>query len=283
MPSSPYPFTFTDRVALITGAGSGIGRATALALADAGVKLIVCDLAEVGLGEVTELLQARGRLLMSQRVDVADRAGMQAFADAVHKKVAAVDILINNAGVGLGGGLLEISLKDWDWVMSINLGGVMHGCHFFIPKMVERGQGGHVVNVSSLLGYICDHKFFAYCAAKFGVIGLSEALIGELRPHGIGVSVICPGMINTPIVKTGRFGSESKRDVEKQRSHAIETWRKRGYPPEKVASAILAAIRHNRAFVPVAPEAWLSYFLKRVSPGLTRSLGRFLERQILLK
>jgi len=264
-------------VALVTGAASGIGRATALALASAGARLVVCDVNEAGLAEVAATLEQRGRLFLSQVVDVSNRSAMAAFAAAVHEKVAAVDVLVNNAGVGLSGGILATRLEDWDWVLSINLGGVIHGCHFFIPKMVERGQGGHVVNVSSGYGLVADPHMLGYCTAKFGVVGLSEALRSELSPHGIGVSAICPGIINTPIVKNGRIRTAPGIDSEALRTRAENLWSRRNYPPEKVAAAIISAIRLDRAVVPVTPEAWIAYLLKRASPSLFFKLGRHLR------
>jgi NAD(P)-dependent dehydrogenase (short-subunit alcohol dehydrogenase family) len=267
------------RIALVTGASSGIGRATALALADAGAHLVICDVNEVGLGEVSRALEQRGRLLLAKHVDVSDRGAMRIFADAVHRRVPAVDILINNAGVGLSGGILTTTLEDWDWVLSINLGGVVHGCHFFVPPMVARKQGGHVVNVSSILGCVSDGDMIGYSTAKFGVVGLSEALRHELLPHGIGVSAICPGMINTSIVGSTRIRTSGERDPEKLRERAVKLYNRRNYPPEKVAEAILAAIRADRAVVPVTPEAWIAYYLKRASPALTFALGRLLRRR----
>jgi NAD(P)-dependent dehydrogenase (short-subunit alcohol dehydrogenase family) len=269
----------SGRIALVTGAASGIGRATALALADAGAHLVISDINEPALAEVARTLEQRGRLVLSRRVDVADREAMRAFADEVHGRIEAVDVLVNNAGVGLTGGILSTSLENWDWVLSINLGGVVHGCHFFVPKMVARGRGGHVVNVSSILGCVSDGDMIGYSTAKFGVVGLSESLRIELLPSGIGVSAICPGIINTPIVANTRFAKAPDRDPEKSRARAVKIYNRRNYPPEKVARAILSAIRADRALVPVTPEAWIAYFLKRASPSLTWALGRVIRRR----
>ena len=130
------------KLALVTGAGSGIGRETALLCARHGASLAICGVNESGLAETEGRARHLGRDVLAQLVDVSDRSQMQAFAAAVHERVAAVDLLINNAGVGLGAGFLETPLEDWDWILPINLMGVVHGCHMFVPAMVERGRGG---------------------------------------------------------------------------------------------------------------------------------------------
>ncbi len=141
------------RTVLVTGAGSGIGRETALLAARRGADLAICDVDDAGLAEVEASARALGRGVLARHVDVSDREQMREFADAVHADAGAVDLLVNNAGVGLAAGLLDTELEDWDWIVSINLMGVVHGCHFFVPKMVERGTGGHVANLSSMAGF----------------------------------------------------------------------------------------------------------------------------------
>jgi len=274
--------TLAGKLAVVTGAASGIGRETALALARAGADLAVCDLNEAGLGETASTAGALGRRVLTRRVDVARRDDVRGFAADVHREHEAVDVLVNNAGVGLGGGFLDTALEDWEWVVSINLWGVIHGCHFFLPPMVKRGRGGHVVNVSSVAGYLATAQLAAYSTTKFAVFGLSEALRDELRPHGIGVTTVCPGLINTPITTSarmlGRYGTEAARAA------LVTTYRRRNYGPERVAAAIVKAIVRNRAVAPVSPEAWVMYVLKRLSPGLTArinaALQARLERQI---
>lgn len=272
------------RVALVTGAARGIGRATALALADAGAQLIISDVNETALAELASLLQERGRLLLSRRVDVSDRAQMQAFADAVHAQVPAVDILVNNAGVGLTGSIETTSLDDWNWVLSINLWGVIHGCHFFVPKMIEQaraqGRGGHVVNVSSAFGYYGGARTIGYCTSKFAVFGLSESLRNELEPHGIGVSVICPGVIDTDIISTTRIAAENGRDPEKIRARVQKLYKKRNFPPEHVAESIVSAVRCRRSIVPVTTEAWLLWLTSRVSSKLSHRIGNLVNRRV---
>jgi NAD(P)-dependent dehydrogenase (short-subunit alcohol dehydrogenase family) len=254
------------RKVLVTGAGSGIGRETALLAARRGADLAICDVDDAGLREVEASAGALGRKVVARKVDVADRDQMRDFADAVHAESGAVDLLVNNAGVGLGATFLDTELEDWDWVVSINVMGVVHGCHFFVPKMVERGTGGHVVNVSSMAGFFATSPLSAYTATKFAVLGLSEALRAELHPHSIGVTAICPGVINTPITRSARArGSAADPDV---RERLVRLYQRRNYGPERVATNILKAVERNRAVAPVAPEAWIAYAITRISPRL---------------
>jgi NAD(P)-dependent dehydrogenase (short-subunit alcohol dehydrogenase family) len=266
------------KTALVTGAASGIGRATAHALSKAGCKLILCDVNVQGLREVERDIARHGELLLARRVDVASRAEMRAFADEVHSQIEAVDILVNNAGVGLSGGILDTSLEDWDWILGVNLWGVIHGCHFFVPKMVERKAGGHVVNVSSVLGFFATPDVLGYATAKFGVFGFSEALRGELQPHDIGVSTICPGMIATNIIHTGRFRSGPKS--EDLKAKVARTFEKRGHPPETVAKAVVRAIETNRAVMPAAPEAWAFWYAKRLFPQRFAKVANWISRRV---
>ena len=263
---------FSGRLGLVTGAASGIGQKTALALARAGADLVICDVNEIGLRETQGLIEAAGRRAEAYVVDVSSREAMAQLADRVHAAHGAVDILINNAGVGLGGGLLDTPLEQWDWLLSINLMGVLHGCHFFVPRMVERGRG-HVVNVSSIAGCVAPAALAAYATSKFAVFGLSEALREELRPKGIGVTTLCPGVVDTGIVRSARMMG----DLGAQRDHVAELYRRRGYGPERVAARILKAIERNEAVVPVTPEAWLLYLLKRLSPALSTLVMRKMD------
>ena len=265
------------RIALVTGAASGIGRATALALARRGASLVVCDVNDDGLAAMAADIRAIGSDVLARRVDVSRAEEMEAFAAAVHERVEAVDLLVSNAGVGLGGGTLHTSLEDWRWIVGINLFGVIHGCHFFVPAMVRRGRGGHVVNVSSAAGYVASEALAAYATTKFGVYGFSEALRQELRRHRIGVTTVCPGIINTPITSSSPLrGPEA---TPAARAYMIETYRLRNYPPERVAENILRAVQRDRAVAPISPEAWIMYALKRLSPGLVAWVDRRMGEQ----
>ncbi len=265
-----------DKTALVTGAASGIGRATALALARRGANLVLCDVDEPGLETTASAIRAMGREVFYRRVDVSSRHEMRAFADAVHQRVAALDILINNAGVGLGASFRDTPLEDWDWIISINLMGVIHGCHFFLPPMIARGQGGHVVNVSSAAGYVATEPLCAYATTKFAVLGFSEALREELERYRIGVTAVCPGIINTPITRTARLRGPGATEEARQRMVAF--YERRNYTPERVAENILKAIQRNRLVAPISPEAWIMYYLKRLSPALLRRVNRWLAR-----
>ena len=268
----------TGKTALVTGAGSGIGRETALAFARAGADLVLCDVNEPGLEQTADTIRSLGRQAFARRVDVAKRDEMRAFAEEVHRDRPAVDILMNNAGVGLGGGFLDTTFEDWDWIVGINFWGVVHGCHFFIPPMVARGRGGHVVNVASAAGYVAGAQLAAYSTTKFAVFGLSEALRDELKPHRIGVTTVCPGFINTPIVGSARM--RGRAGTPEARAALSEFYRRRAYGPERVATNILKAIARNRAVAPISPEAWVMYAVKRLAPGLTARLNRAMTERM---
>ena len=266
--------SLAGKTVLVTGAASGIGQASARAFAERGANLALCDVDEENLGRLEKELVAAGCEVLVQRVDVARADQMAAFAEAVHARVPAVDILVNNAGVALGASFLETTLEDWNWILSINLRGVVHGCHAFVPRMVERGQGGHVANIASIAGHVAGEALCAYCTTKFAVVGLSEALREELAPHGIGVTAVCPGLINTPIIQNARIRGRDNRQA------MIDVFEKRGYPPERVARNLLKAVQRNRAVAPISPEAWVLYYLKRAVPGLVRRISAAMNRQV---
>jgi NAD(P)-dependent dehydrogenase (short-subunit alcohol dehydrogenase family) len=270
---------------LVTGAGSGIGRETALAFARRGADLVICDVNEAGLAATAKDASALGRTARTHVVDVSDAERMQSFAESVHREIPALDVLVNNAGVGLGAGFLDTTLEDWRWIVGINVSGVIHCCHFFIPKMVESRRGGHVVNVASAAAFVATEALAAYSTTKFAVLGLSEALRDELAPHGIGVTAVCPGIINTPITEAARL--RGKAAAAGARERMVAFYRKRNYGPERVAENILRAVARNRAVAPVSPEAWTMYFLKRAAPAFTAWLNRRMaerfERQLRAK
>ncbi|MEL0028490.1 MAG: SDR family NAD(P)-dependent oxidoreductase [Perlucidibaca sp.] len=250
------------RLALVTGAGSGIGRATALSLAAAGARLILCDRNAAALAETSDLLGEQPAPVRCETVDVSDWQAMQALAKLVDDEYGPLDILVNNAGVATAGGFLDTPIEDWHWVMGINLMGVVHGCKAFGAAMAT-ARRGHIVNVASAAGYYAAPEMSAYSASKHAVMGLTESLRLEMAAHGVGVSAICPGVINTNIVAASRMHGATAQAQDK----LVGFYRKRNYGPEHVAEAILSAILKNRAVVPVSPEAWALYAGKRLTPG----------------
>jgi NAD(P)-dependent dehydrogenase (short-subunit alcohol dehydrogenase family) len=265
---------FSGRCVLITGAASGIGRETAFAFAEAGAILVLVDVDPEGLERTALLCEKLDATVHARVVDVAVAREMAALAEFVHARFSAVDVLVNNAGVAVAGSFVGTELTLWDWALSINVMGVIHGCHHFVPRMVERGRGGHVVNVASAAGLVATRQLSVYSTTKFAVVGFSESLRAELAPHGISVSTICPGVIDTPITRSVRLsGDLAKRKGFHERVSAL--YHRRNYGPERVAHAIMAAVRGRRGLVPVTPEAWALYLGKRIAPRL---LGRLMER-----
>ncbi len=264
-----------NQVVVLTGAASGIGRATGLACAKRGVALALCDVDEERLeqtaGDARKLGATR---VLRQVADVGSADAVRLFAERVTSELGPADLLVNNAGVAVFGGFLHTSLEDWRWITETNYWGVVHGCHYFLPPMVKRGRGGHVVNVASAAGFIASEALAAYSTTKYAVVGLSEALRDELARHEIGVSVICPGFVNTPIVESMRVRGVEAPDALREK--VVSWYRKRNYDPERVAESIIDAVRDNRAIVPVAPEAHLLHALKRLMPNLSPRLLRLL-------
>ena len=260
------------KVAVVTGAGSGIGRSTALALAERGAALAVCDIDESGLAETVDTLKAMDRRVYSEKVDVAEASEMERFAVATRGALGRVDIVVNNAGIGIGGLFVEVPLEAWNRILGINIRGVVHGCHAFLPGMIEAGQGGHIVNIASMAGYCQAPGMTAYGATKFAVLGFSESLRLELEGHGIGVTAICPGVINTNIVRTS--ATYGVNDDPEMREEGIRAFERRNYSADRVARGILKAIAKNRGVAPISPEAWAGYWLKRLFPGVVAWLGR---------
>ena len=264
--------SLNGKIAVVTGAGSGIGQATALALAAQGARVVVTDISESTAQTTADLIRSQSQSAEAYKLDVADYAQMQAVATRVQQDIGVPSIVVNNAGIAVAGSLLDCSLENWEKVVSINLMGVVHGCKAFLPAMVKSNSPGHIVNIASMAGFSGVAKLGAYTATKFAIVGFSESLRAEMSAHQIGVSAICPGLISTNIVSAGIFES-SEVDVEEKRRAINALYSRRNYTPDRVAKVILKAIRKNRAVVPVTTEAWLVYYSKRWIPWLPRWLA----------
>ena len=264
---------FQNKVVVITGAGSGIGRATALESARRGARLAICDIDEAGLERTATHATTLGSEVLTQVVDVRDQQSMDAFAASVDERFGGVDVLINNAGIGVFGTFEDTELDDWKRLIDINVMGVVHGCRAFLPGMKSRGRGGHVVNIASQAGFQAMPALPAYSATKFAVFGFSEALRSELAPHGVGVTAVCPGIVNTAITRT----STARGVAAERRDKVIKLYERRNYGPEKVAPHILRAIERNRAVAPITPEAHIAYTLSRLAPPASRWVARKLS------
>jgi 2-hydroxycyclohexanecarboxyl-CoA dehydrogenase len=247
-----------ESLVLVTGAGSGIGRATAAAFAAMGATVVCADV-DVEAAEKTAALCAEaGGTGRADHCDVTDPAALGALAG----RTGPVDVLVNNAGVGMTGRFADMTVDDWRWIRSVNLDGVIHACATFGPAMVARGSG-QVINVSSGLGYTMRATEAAYVTTKAAVLAFSRCLRADWAPLGVGVTVICPGVINTPIVGSTRYlGDRADAGIRNRIEHIF----RRGHSPETVARAIVAAAEQNPAVVPVGWEARLGWHLNRITP-----------------
>jgi NAD(P)-dependent dehydrogenase (short-subunit alcohol dehydrogenase family) len=247
---------FSGRVAAITGAGSGIGRALAQALARQGAHLALSDIDDPSLAETVAQCEGFGVKITSQHLDVADRAAVYAWADQVVADHGSVNLVINNAGVALGATVESVSYEDFEWLMNINFWGVVYGSKAFLPHLKKSGEG-HIVNLSSVFGLISVPSQSAYNAAKFAVRGFTDSLRMELEIEGANVSVttIHPGGIKTNIARNARMDA-SVRDVAGDPEKAVRDFERAFITsPEKAAQQILTAIRRDRRRALIGPDA----------------------------
>ncbi|MEU5323613.1 SDR family oxidoreductase [Streptomyces sp. NPDC021056] len=270
-----YADRFGGQLVLVTGAGSGIGRATAYAFAESGARVIAVDRDAESATRTAEMSRLIGSPeAWAETVDVSDEQAMEKLAAKVAAEYGVVDVLVNNAGIGLGGSFFDTSPEDWKKVLDVNLWGVIHGCRLFGRQMAERGQGGHIVNTASAAAYQPSKALPAYSTSKAAVLMLSECLRAELAGQGIGVSAICPGIVNTNITSTARFAGVDADEEKRRQKRTARLYGLRNYPPEKVADAILRAVVRNEAVVPVTPEARGARLLSRVAPRALRAIAR---------
>ena len=270
------PRDVTGKLALVTGAGGGIGRATALELARHGARAVVIVDRDVAAAEQTaDAVRGLGAEAAVYQADVSDDAAMNNVAAQVLSKHGVVDILVNNAGIGMAGRFLETTPQHWDTIIGINVRGVINGCRAFGSQMVERGQGGTIVNVASAAAFVPSKSMVAYGTTKAAVLALSESLRADLADEGITVTAVCPGFVNTNIAKSTVYAGMTTEQQEQARQKADAAYRRRNYPPEAVAKAIVKAVNSGPAVLPIAAESRVGYALRRISPSLLRLFARF--------
>ena len=233
---------------MVTGAGNGIGLALATALAREGARLVLADVDEAALDDARASLVAQGTEAVAMRTDVSDRTQVQALADRAWSAFGAVHVLCNNAGVAIWGGLDTASYRDWQWVLGVNLWGVIHGIEAFVPRMIAGGQPGHVVNTASMAGLVATRGLGVYNTSKYAVVGLSETLAKDLKPYRIGVTVLCPMGVATRIRASERNRPDALRNPSAATPEPVELMG-RTLAPDTVAAMTVAAIREDRLYV----------------------------------
>jgi NAD(P)-dependent dehydrogenase (short-subunit alcohol dehydrogenase family) len=274
---------FQNDLVVVTGAGSGIGRATALGFGANGARVVAADLNLAAVTSVAALIRERGGEAHARQVDVASALSMERFAGWVRAEVSVPDVVVNNAGIVITGPFLDHSEEDWQQIVGVNLLGVVRGCRLFGGQMAGRGKGGHLVNIASAAAFAPGPWQPAYSTTKAAVLMLSECLRAELAGYNIGVTAVCPGITSTPIARSVRFVGVPEAEAERLREAGVRALRRRRYPPEKVAAAVMRAVLRDRAVVPVNAEAKATRALSLLAPGAVRGLTKLMTRRSLLE
>lgn len=242
------------KVAFITGGGSGVGLGMAKVFAAAGMKVVIADIRQDHLDQAMAYFKEQNAEVHAIQLDITDRKAMAEAADETERVFGPVQLLCNTAGVSIFGPMQDATYDDWDWVMSVNVGGVINGIRTFVPRMIEYGKGGHIVNTASMSGFYPMPGTGVYCTSKFAVRGLSESLRIDLEPHNIGVSVLCPGAVNTNIHEavltrpkhlsdTGYYHEDP--EIFKRLKAVIEP----GLDPVVLAEKVLEAVKNNDLYI----------------------------------
>ncbi|WP_019528289.1 SDR family NAD(P)-dependent oxidoreductase [Dasania marina] len=253
------------QVAVITGAGSGIGKALAIACARRGLQVLVADIEQAAATTTAEEIQALGGNALAMCVDVSDAKQVNAMAEQCWQHFGACDLLCNNAGVSINKPLAECTSSDWHWVLSVNTMAIGYALNAFLPRMKEHGSG-HIVNTASMAGLIPLSNFGVYVASKYAVVGLSEVLAQELAADNIGVSILCPGIVSTRIFESERNRSDKSISQLADDTDPMHTDFDQAYSriltPDQVASMVLTAVANNLLYIPTHPE-WAPLFQQR--------------------
>ncbi|WP_040813267.1 SDR family NAD(P)-dependent oxidoreductase [Nocardia concava] len=273
------------RLVVVTGAGSGIGRATALRFARMGSQVIVSDIDKDAALSTVAIIQSKGQRAVAMQLDVTDPHAWAAFARDVHADHGVPDVLVNNAGILVSGAFLDLEPEDWEQQLGVNLLGVVYGCRAFGRLMIDEGKRGHIVNIASAAAFTPTPVMSAYSVSKAGVKMLTECLRLELAPKGVGVSAICPGVINTNIAQHAiAVGVDPAllargQQIATQLQELAERLPFSPLSPDLVARAVVRSIRYDLAVVPVRAEAWLGYFMLRIAPGVNRRITQPLSME----
>lgn len=260
------------RIAVITGGGSGIGLATARELAARGMKLVLADIESSVLDAAVAEIEGLGAPCLGVVTDVGERDSVEALADRAFAHFGKVHLLMNNAGVAIEGPIAEMSHADWEWLVRVNLWGVIHGVESFLSRIIEQGEGGHIVNTASFAGLVANDGLGVYCVTKYGVVALSECLYRELGEHQIGVSVLCPMRVHTKIdqsvrnrpVSLGGDPAAALPDIPDPAQFPCET-----LPVERVAKLVVDSVVSRRLYI--LPHAESREFIKRRFQRIDRS------------
>ncbi len=251
----------TGKTAFITGGASGIGFAMAQAFLNEGMNVAIADIDADALASAEARLAGSNATVLAVQLDVTDRHQYQAVADGVEAALGNIHVVCNNAGVYRGGSLDAVTYEDWDWVMGVNLGGVVNGIQTFVERLKAHGEGGHIVNTSSMAGVTTSPGLGVYNASKFAVVGLSEALRTDLEPLDIGVSVLCPGMVRTQILDSERTRPDSfevneaaANEAAQAHSAMMNLAMNAGIEPSEVADLVVQGIKENRLYLFPHPE-----------------------------
>ena len=253
------------RVAVVTGAASGIGLALCEAFAAEGMKVVMADVEATALEAAADGVRAKAPAVHASRVDVSEPAEVERLARETYEAFGAAHVVCNNAGVAVIGAVHEHSLADWQWVLGVNLWGVIHGVRAFLPRMLAAGDEGHIVNTASVAGLTSSPFMSVYNVSKHGVVALSESMYKELHMTGarVGVSVVCPGLIDTNIMRSARnrpdrwIEAGAPGQAAKAFGEALGSRLTGGYPPAEVARQVLEGIRANRFYIVPAQPAVL--------------------------
>ena len=268
----------SGRWVLVTGAASGIGYETALAFAREGANILAVDLDEARVADTSRLVEEAGRRCIALACDVADAGAVEALAARAMADAATPDVVVNNAGVGFFGPFLDTPLEAWTHMVGVNLMGVVHVSRAFLPAMLAAGGPRHLVNVASAAGLGAVPNLSAYSASKHAVMGLSDALAMELAQTGIGVTVVCPGVINTPIVRNRRGVAPSVPEAALDRLD--RQYSAKGAHPSLVGARIVRAVKRGEDIVLVGPSAATVFHGRRLSRTLLRKAGMAGAKQL---